>query len=193
MRKNRILLICGLLLALTACSSIRQQAPSRVTLAKDHPFTLPQPNSYPQKITATQLVSGKYKQQTHSLQFQVEQSPERLVLVGISPWGGELFSANWDGKEIKTSSLPAVSKQLQPLYMLADFIITYYPAKVLSPLLARGGMTLQDTPLTRSVLVDGKPLIQINYQYPDHWRGKITYRHIQRHYSLTIETIQAQH
>ena len=62
--------------------------------------------------TATQILTAEYqikdKIQTYTSQVQVETTPEKLVLVAIAGWGGEIFRSIMMGR--KSNKQPAYAQ-----------------------------------------------------------------------------------
>ena len=58
--------------------------------------------------TATQILTAEYqikdKIQTYTSQVQVETTPEKLVLVAIAGWGGEIFRSIMMGRKSKQAA-----------------------------------------------------------------------------------------
>ncbi len=180
------------LLALTGCGVLQSQPqdtrPS-VLLAPSVYFQLPDPKSITQALTATQLLSGQYKSQTFSIQFQVEITPGQLVLVALSPWGSPLFSATYNQQGLKTEQL-LPTPGLSPEHVLADFILTFWPEEALAGAVFGQGIEWTFKKQRRVLMQTGKPLIEIEYETPDPWVGKIAFSHHLRGYQLNIENLQ---
>jgi len=154
-------------------------------------LTLPSPAALNLHQTATQLLSAQYKQQHYTTQVQVETSPQRIILVALSGWGGQVFSINYDGHSIHSNSLPMKNGAIGIHQVLSDFVITYAPATVINHMFAGTPLQLKTTPNQRQVIAHGQPILVINYQYPNPWQGQVTLNNLALHYTMTITTVAA--
>jgi len=191
MTNLRTFLICLLLPWLTACVTMHPNPnlTTTITIDQQQTFTLPTPADLNMQLTATQLLSAQYGQKHYTTQIQVEATPQHLVLVALSGWGGQVFAIDYDGKQIHSSSLPMKNSNLGINHALTDFIFTYASPQVINAMLQGSTFTLKASPLQRQILQHGKPIIQINYQNTNPWQGQVTLHNLTLHYTVTITTV----
>ena len=164
------------------------QAP-QVELIKGQSVTLPPPSVFQKNITATQILTATYGQDTYSSQVEVELSPQKLVLVALAGWGGEVFSIVYDGQNIQSSSLPMPHASMGISHTLMDFVLTYAPEDSVKTMLLNTGVTLSVTPLKRTYWFNGKKILSIDYQYPDPWKGSVILHNLYFGYKINIQTL----
>ncbi len=165
----------------------------KIEIAKNQWIKLPTPRQLDLNRTATQILTAEYqikdKIQTYTSQVQVETTPEKLVLVAIAGWGGEIFSIDYDGTKIKTSSLPMPNAALGITHVLSDFIFTYASSDLLKVILKPTKIRLTIKNRERILTLDNKPIMKIHYQYKNPWKGKVTLRNLALHYTIKITTL----
>ena len=191
MNNLRLFFLCFILPWLAACVSMQpnpNMTPT-VTVGEQQAITLPTPLALHMQLTATQSLSAQYGQKQYTTQVEVEATKQRLVLVALSGWGGQVFSIDYDGKQIHSSSLPMKNSQVGIHHVLTDFIFTYASDDVINTMLQGTSMTLETTTKQRQILQHGKPIIQIDYQYTNPWQGQVTLHNLALHYTVTLTTV----
>lgn len=190
-----LLLITGVLLA--GCSSLRSKPAvcPKVELLTGQWVQLPKPSQLAFNVVATQILTAEYKAFNHShnntSQVQVEKTPQRLVLIALAGWGGELFSINYDGAKIKTSSLSIPNLSIGLKHVLTDFILTYASAAEVENLLKTTEIQVVFKPHQRIFILHDKPVIKIDYENIDPWKGTVVLHNFKYNYSIKIVTVAA--
>lgn len=181
---------------LTSCTALfRSQAVEspKVEVIKGQWITLPKPSELSFNVTATQILTAQYKIKnkirSYASQVQVEKTSSKLVLVAVAGWGGEIFSIDYNGVTIKTSSLPMPNATLGIQHVLTDFIFTYASKKELDKILSSTSIKLINKPRERLFVLNGKPIIRINYQNQNPWQGQVVLQNLKLHYTIIIKTI----
>ncbi|MCF6767377.1 DUF3261 domain-containing protein [Thiotrichales bacterium 19S11-10] len=196
MKLLHFILISMLALMLFGCSLFqvkRTDTPS-VMIAPDVYINLPTPNTLDinqqakQILTATYTINGK--KDSYTSEVIVEITPARVILVAASGWGGTIFSINYDGKTIDSSSLPMPNANMGIKHTLSDFIFTYASDQVLDQMLALSGIKLVSKPKRREFWLDKKLIMSINYQYDNPWKGKVKLHNYLYHYTIDVETFK---
>jgi hypothetical protein len=100
------------------------------------------PASLGYSLTLSQVVASQYEGSTHSLRVEVEVSPERLVMVGVSHLGVPLFSLELDSGGLRTTALSAEALPFDPRYILSDFQLAHWPFALVAQDLERQGYRL---------------------------------------------------
>jgi hypothetical protein len=179
---------------LAGCAIIRSSSSvgPAVELVPGQSVQLPQPAQMELNTSATQILTAKYqiKNQTnnYTTQVQVEANPKNLTLVAVTNWG-ELFSINYNGADIKIRSLPMPNTLIGGQHTLVDFILIYAPADLLKKLLTATNVKLVLKPQQRIFIMNNQPLITIDYQDPNPWKGKVALRNFKYKYTISITTI----
>jgi hypothetical protein len=183
------------LLTLTGCAALHTESVTapKVELIAGQWLTLPSPAQLALNVNATQILTAQYtlknKPQTYTSQLQIEASEQRLVMLAMAGWGGELFSIDYDGINIKTSSLPMPNSAIGIQHTLTDFILTYADAELLRDMLQTTNIKLINKPRQRIFTLHRQPIIKIDYQNLDPWQGNITLRNLKYRYLIKIMTI----
>ncbi|MDA7742308.1 DUF3261 domain-containing protein [Francisellaceae bacterium] len=178
-------------LSLTSCAFLRthDNDSPKIKVFKNQWIQLPTPQALGLNVSATQILSATYGKKTYSAQVQVEVTPQHIILVALGGWGSELFSIDYNGETIKNSHLPMPNAQMGIQHTLTDFIFTYASPTLLRQTLSSSKITFTVSPRQRVFSLNGKPIIQINYQYTDPWKGKVTLKNIALGYQVNIKTI----
>lgn len=197
MKKHYIYLLILLNSALlTGCTSLRP-APTtatvnstRVELLAGQWIQLPKPAQLKFNIAITQILTAEYKIANRSYRYisqvQIEKTPQRLVLLTMAGWGGELFSVDYDGVTIKTNSLPMPNLKMGLQHALTDFILTYADTTLVKQLLQTTEIKFISTPRQRIFMLHNKPVITIDYQGTNPWQDQIILRNLQYNYTIKI-------
>lgn len=109
--KVAVAVILGLLL--NACSMVSQQPTgASVTIDQDTELALPLPADLGYSLTASQLISATWQDDTQQLPVQVEVTPEKVVLAGFSSWGTRILSLQYQNQAIETQVLSGLGATL---------------------------------------------------------------------------------
>lgn len=181
---------------LTSCTALfRSQSVEnpKVEVIKGQWITLPKPSELNFNVTATQILTAQYKIKnkikSYTSQVQVEKTSSKLVLVAVAGWGGEIFSIDYNGVTIKTSSLPMPNAALGIQHILTDFIFTYASKKELDKILSSTSIKLINKSRERLFVLNGKTIIKIDYQNDDPWKGQVVLQNLKLHYTIIIKTV----
>lgn len=187
------LAILALLLVCAGCAS-RPPQPEK-PLHQPPRFLSLSPASLGRGLSLSQIVTGHYGDKTYRMRFEVDITPSRLVIVGLSPLGVTLFTIVQDaqgGLDVeKTVPGPDV---FDPRHMLSDIYLTYWPEAALRSALADIGMRLDDTPdgaVRRIRGVDGNLIAEIQYAPNRRKTEKIRIQHFDFPYWLSVQTVDA--
>ena len=168
-----------------------QDAPS-INIHKNN-IVLPEPAALNVNQSASQILSAQYtidgKKKNYSSEVYIEVNAEKLVMVAAAGWGGALFSIDYDGKIIKSSSLPMPNAQMGIKHTLFDFLLTYAPEPVIQKMLFHSDITADYTKKSRRFYINGQPFIEISYQNDNPWIGKVVLRNFLYDYTINIQTL----
>jgi len=106
---------------LTACAINRCP-----TLPGGVSYCLQSPASGPSFSVVQQVVIGVGEQQETLLAY-IENSPQRLALVGLTPLGQTVLRVTWDGKHIVASGPPGMGPPIDPAVLVAVLQFGLWP------------------------------------------------------------------
>ena len=151
------------------------------------------PASLGENLSLSQLVVGEFQGQTHSLHIEIEITPTRMVMVGLTPMGVPIFTLEQEANEIEVQTLGSDSFPFDPRHILSDFQIAYWPEAVLSDKFHSFGLTVRETPTagSREILAEsGEVLVAVTYLDNADGAGDIIIEHFDPPYRLQIETFE---
>ena len=154
----KITLLIITVMLMNGCSlfQTKQTQSPTVELAPNQTIILPKPSELDFNLMATQILTAEYqingKTETYSSQVEIEKKGSNLVMVALGGWGGEIFSLQYNGTEIKSSSLPMPHANMGIKYALSDFILTYAPERVLHNIFKSTDIKISATPLELSLI-----------------------------------------
>ncbi len=188
MRSSLLLLIPFLWIA--SCQFSKPN-PLEVNIDQSVSFHLLPPKSFQISKAITQEVTIRYSDSDFTFITQIEIDSKRLIMVGLTPIGYPMFSIILSENSIQYERSPNIPKSLNPKFILADFQLIYSPIKILEQnlnlvkIFELNGIT---TGKQRNFTVKGKTIINIEYEKPSMWDGQVIYKHLNRGYSLIINT-----
>ncbi|KLV04073.1 hypothetical protein ABT56_15775 [Photobacterium aquae] len=204
MNKHSVLkaIIIGLPLWLSGCGLLSSETVSeletdtavvanKVEVVAGKSVVLPQPFQYGANLTASQLITATWQEETHQLPVQLEVTPEKIVLAGFSSWGTRLFSLAYQDHRFDSYIMPGLAASLpQPEQVLFNIMLTLWPVEAWQPLLAVQGMSLVDTQGRRQLLDSNQQVvIDIQYRAVPHLDGEIIFKNMQLGYVISIKTL----
>jgi hypothetical protein len=145
-------------------------------------------------LSQSQVVTGYHDGQEYKMRFELEITPSRLVVVGLSPIGVTLFTIVQEDGDLSVES--SLERQLvfDPRHMLFDIYLTYWPVKALQTALSKLGLQLEETDdgrIRRIRGLDGTDIAEIKYSSKPVTTGNITIQHYDFPYRLSIKTLEA--
>lgn len=140
------------------------------------------------------LVKGKHQQQDYQLLVQVELSQDRIVMVGTTVNGMELFELLWFPDRPYQLKQSTLAKEIKVAYLLADFQLVHWPVASLNQYL-QGALVIESPDGKKRVIKQGKqPLITIQYQTKALNQSKahsdVTVQNHHRQYTVSIKTLE---
>jgi hypothetical protein len=110
-----------LVVLLTACAINRCP-----TLPGGVSYCLQSPASGPAFSVVQQVVIGEGGQQETMLAY-IENNPQRLALVGLTPLGQTVLRVTWDGSHIVASGPPGIGPSINPAVLMAVLQFGLWP------------------------------------------------------------------
>ena len=188
-----LLLSSSVLLSGCALFQVKAETTPKLEIAPNQWLQLPTPAQLDLTLEATQILRANYqingRTKTYTSQVQVEANRNRLVLVAISPWGGELFSIDYNGTRIDSTSLPMPNAAMGVKHTLTDFMLTYASPQLIQQLLRNTSIVFQYSQHKRLFLLKGKPFISITYSGKTPWISQIAFKNTLLNYTLYIKTV----
>lgn len=142
----------------------------------------------------TQLVTSGSGDNARKALFTIEVIDSTLVMVAVTPVGLPLFQARADRNGVDLTSVRMIDEGMKPEWILADFVLTFWPAQLLAGALPNEGYRIEDSEFARTIKApDGSPVVSIRYALPttltDRLRGEAHLINHQLSYELTVKTL----
>ena len=189
---------CGFVLLALSTGACAQhsvdQAGRSVNIAPDLTLLLPRPGDLGQSIEVTQLVTARYGAQTYAFEGHVSATPERFLMVGLDSLGRRTMTITWSDASITYETAPWLPAQLKPENVLADMVLLYWPLSSVQQALAQSGGAVIAAPGRRTIVKDGEPVIQIEYEpagAASPWSGRLRYRNLAFQYELEVQSVRS--
>ena len=188
-----------LLLMLSGCSLVPNQASTQVEISPNTFVTLPKPAQLGYQVTASQLISAHWQddsgQHNQQLPVQLQVTDDKIVLAGFSSWGTRILSLNYQQDTIETSVLNGLENTLpKPEQILFNLMITLWPRNAWEAPLNKVKWQIIDDDNRRTLINElGETVIVIDYQHPFAMKGDIRFHNQLLNYTITITTLSAQH
>ncbi len=150
------------------------------------------PASLGRSLSLSQLVTGEYDGQTHKMRFELDITPKRLAIVGLSPLGMTLFTIVREGEKLSVEAPQKDRMPFDPRNILSDIHLTYGPVEILQPALSRLKIRVElstNGSVRRILGLDGELLVEIKYPANRHDKDEIIIRHYDLPYQLRVETL----
>ncbi len=199
--KLRWLIMSFIIVTASACTS-HQVSVNQVNITEDLSFQLLSPESFGQSILLTQQAEFQFGDNTLELLMASEITPEKIVVVGLTPGGTTLFSIVFDGLTVQVEGANAITQKVQPYYLLADLQLTLWPLDTLNKELKKTDscfltgvcqLTQSDDQMQRTLLYNKLRVISISYKGLPHYKNNVQFKHHRRQYQLEISTLSVEH
>lgn len=188
-----LLLIVAVSLLQTGCSNFTSKNVNTIDIARNERITLQIDNALPVNTTVTQSVTATHNGKEYEMLAIVEMKENALTMVGMSAFGAQLFSVVYADGVVAYNTSPLVLEDIEPDYMLADFLLCYWPIDILKNRLDDTSLQVQESwsDVNKRVLYrDSLPIIEISYEHKNPWQGRVIYHHIERDYKITIDSLK---
>ncbi|ASG68895.1 hypothetical protein fh0823_20240 [Francisella halioticida] len=165
--KFLVIIICFLLYNCSFLQS-KKQINNQINITPEVAAVLPQPRQLKLNTTISQIVSATYidnGKKTHfTTRVIVKVNSKSITMIALSAWGGSLFKLSYNGKNIKSSSLPMPNKDIGVKQSLIEFIISQAPIDVVNKMFLNSGASVKETQNQR-IITDstGNKILDIQY------------------------------
>lgn len=152
------------------------------------------PASLGRSLSLSQIVLGDHDGREYRMRFELDITPARLAIVGLSPLGVTLFTIVRENGALSVKTPTKGLNIFDPRYMLFDLYLTYWPMKALQPALSRIRMRLEETSdrrIRRLRELDDTLIAEIKYPSRNSKTERIIIQHFDIPYRLRIETLEA--
>lgn len=186
-------LLASALMLLQACASSPPPAGDQAMIAPGHVLTLPAPAEYGRRAEVAQLVTVHWRDQTFGFEARISITPQQVVIAGIDGMGRRAMTITWNDSGVSQEAAPWLPEAMQPGPVLADIVVLYWPEDAVRRALAAAGATLTADATRRTVLIDGKPVLEAEYQFVPGvaWPHKVRYRNLAWGYSMEIDSVES--
>jgi hypothetical protein len=120
------------------------------------------------------------------LDAALEIDSDRLDMVGLA-LGQRILTLHYDGRQLQSWRHPLVPEQLRGEDILEDLQLTLWPIDVIRQALP-AGWSIDENGRHRTLLLDGAPVMVIDYSGEPRWSGKIELANLRYQYRLTIQS-----
>lgn len=147
------------------------------------------PNTLGESISVQQVLRVERDGRIDHLDVALEVDPERLQMVGLA-FGQRMLKLTYDGQTLHTWRHLLLPPQVRAEDILEDVQLTLWPADAIRQALP-DGWRIEETGLRRTLLLDDKTVMLIEYSNPTRWSGKIELLNLRYHYRLIIRSALA--
>ena len=172
---------------------VKESTQPEVELFKGVKIYLPTPEALNFNVNQQQILSATYlvdaKEKSYTSEVYVQTNPKQIILVAASGWGGSIFSINYNGKTIESSSLPMPNAQMGITHTLTDFILTYASDDILNKTFENTPVKIIYKPQKRIFLLNNKEAMEITYSDQNRWKGDVILNNYIYHYQIKIKNI----
>ena len=175
---------------LVACAPVEVRTNlRRIDIANGVILELPSGSGITQSFDATQSIAADYEDAHHAFEAHLEVRPGKITIVALNALGGALFSIAYDGVELQASGV--VDAQVSNArYVLADVLLTHWEPDWINRHLDGAVLEVAGDGTTRTVSRGAEPVIRIEHESTDPWQGRANFAHLERKYSLRINTVE---
>ncbi len=181
------------LLVLSGCSMLSKKVSSTqfVYLSPQLQWQLPELSVLASQFQATQSIQANYGGEYYDLIFQVEKYPDRLVMVAMTPNAQPLLQINYQGGRVEGTVSPLVGDNISMAYLVSDFLLAFGETSAMQSEFQDSGAQLEVSDKRRSIILDNKEIILIDYSTNDssQWPETVNYQNRALGYGLKITTL----
>ncbi len=182
--------ICLVLSLLAGCAS-PGALEHDVQIAPDLRLIIPAPRALGYSVSVEQLVTARYRGEVQTFEAHLSVSPERLILIGVDPFGRRVFTLSESDAGVEAG--PGLPEGLKVGNILADIAIVYWPAAAVQRGLEPSSAELRSGGRSRSILLGGREVIRVDYDAPPDqgWPSVAHYRNEALGYALDLRSTVA--
>ena len=181
-----------LVLVLGGCVTAPPTLPTQgVDVAPGVRLVLPSPEALGHSITATQLVTVRYGDQSLVFEAHLDITPQRFLLVCLDTMGRRALTVTRSGGAVTVEAAPWLPATIDPHNILADIELIYWPADSLRTGLAGG--ELSEDGGHRSIMVGRTEVVRIEYESGGRgaWTGRQHLSNLAWNYDIAIDSTES--
>jgi hypothetical protein len=176
---RRIALLGLFVLQAGGCATLDGQPEARLRL-------MLAPDTLGESISVQQSLRVERDGRIDHLDVALEVDPKRLQLIGLA-FGQRVLRLNYDGHTLQTWRHHLLPSQVHAADILEDVQLTLWPAAAIRPALPQG-WRIEESGLHRTLLLDDKAVMLIEYSDQTRWNGKVELLNLRYHYRLIIHS-----
>lgn len=177
---RRMVLLGLFVLQAGGCATLDAQPEARLGL-------MLAPSTLGESISVQQSLRVERDGRIDHLDVALEVDPERLQLIGLA-FGQRVLRLNYDGRHLQTWRHLMLPAQVRAEDILEDVQLTLWPADAIRQALPEG-WRIEENGLQRTLLLDDKAVILIEYSNRTRWNGKVELLNLRYHYRLIIRSV----
>lgn len=183
--------LAGLLIVLLDGCAAPPAAKEGTLIAPDLYFLTPTPRELGYSVSASQLVTARYRGDVYVFQAQIAVSPDRLTMIGLDPFGRRTLTITSTDSGVTVEAAPGLPDGLRPANILADMAIVYWPEEAVRRGLSESSAILRASARERSVILNGTELIRVDYDAAQNgqWARSARYMNIAFGYELDLRSV----
>ena len=147
------------------------------------------PGSLGESISVQQQLRVERDGRIDHLDIALEVDPDRMQMVGLA-FGQRVLRLNYDGQNLQTWRHLMLPSQVRSEDILEDVQLTLWPAEAIRQALP-DGWRIEEEGLRRTLLLDDRTVMLIEYSHPTRWTGKVELLNLRYHYRLIIRSAPA--
>lgn len=181
-------LLLAPLSVLTGCASLQPYSSCDVSTGSGLPIL--HPAAFAVHQISSQQIHLHSAEQDFEFISQLEISPQRLILVALTPLGQKLFQIDYQAGTVDFQRF-GIPDVFDPAYLLSDISFIYGPRSALQRCLLQAGLAVkiqQDT-AQRRIIHSSNGLVEIRYATNRPWNGAITLNNQIQGYQLEIQPL----
>lgn len=179
---RRFALLGVLVLQTGGCATTEAQPEARLGL-------MLAPGTLGESISVQQQLRVERDGRIDHLDIALEVDPERMQMVGLA-FGQRVLRLNYDGQTLHTWRHLLLPSQVRAEDILEDVQLTLWPADAIRQALPEG-WRIEEDGLQRTLLLNDKTVMLIEYSSPIRWTGKVELLNLRYHYRLIIRSAPA--
>jgi hypothetical protein len=142
------------------------------------------------EVEAIQLLTGHGAGEKFTFQVRISVTKERMLLVGINPFGQRVMTITWDENGISSEHSDSLKLPIIPEKIISNILLAYWPKERLLVLLNDSLDIFDDKEGARRVMLGGEDVVVVEYasSWENAWSEKLKFKHILYGYQLAINS-----
>lgn len=151
---------------------------------------IPPPSAAGGNINAAQTIIVHFRDQTFSLETQIQITPQRLDLVALDNMGRRAMTVSLQGDHIDYTRAPWFPVTVRPADILEDIAIVQWPVDAVASSLSACGAAITATANGRDVTAGKRDLIAVTYEKGEGWNRAAHLRNIAFGFNIDIQSVE---